>query len=134
MYPQEAFDAACKSRRVPIKSRYPRLFGQQRLTLLIESLGLRIRKLREFKGQTQNELAVIAGVSSKHLGELERGKGNPSLQSLHGLATALGLSLNELFDMEQEEKTDVVLRAEIAKRLQRAKPGVLRVIHRALKP
>jgi len=97
-------------------------------------LGLRIRRLREAKGQTQHELAASAGVSPKHLGELERGRGNPSLKNLQSLAAALGLPLNELFDMEQEEKSDDALRTEIIKRLQTAKPDVLRLIHRALKP
>lgn len=99
-----------------------------------KALALRIRRLREALGQTQNELAANAGVSPKHLGELERGRGNPSLRSLQGLASALGLSLNELFDMEQEEKSDDILRAEIIERLHIVKPDVLRVVHRALKP
>ena len=97
-------------------------------------LGLRIRRLRVAKGQTQDALAESAGVSPKHLGELERGRGNPSLKSLQSLANALGLSMDELFDMEQETKSDDALRAEIVMRLQTAKPEVLRVIHRALKP
>ena len=86
------------------------------------------------KGWTQSELAAKADVSHKHLGELERGRGNPSLKSIQGLARALGLPLNDLFDMELEEKSDDILREEIIKRLQTAKTDVLRVIHRALKP
>ena len=97
-------------------------------------LGRRIRRLREAKHQTQNELAASMGVSTKHFGELERGRGNPSLKSLQSLAAALGISLSELFDVEQEEKSDDALRAEIINRLQTAKPEVLRAIHRALKP
>lgn len=97
-------------------------------------LGLRIRRLRQAKGQTQDELAENADVSQKHLGELERGRGNPSLKNLQRLADALGLSMGELFDMEQETKSDDALRAEIVVRLQTAKPEVLRVIHRALRP
>ena len=97
-------------------------------------LGLRIRRLRDAKGHTQSELAEIAGVSPKHLGELERGRGNPSLKNLQGVAMALGLSLDELFDVEQEAKSDNALRAEIIKRLETAEPEVLRIIHRALKP
>lgn len=96
-------------------------------------LGLRIRRLREARGQTQHGLAESAGVSPKHLGELERGRGNPSLKSLHSLAEALGLSLSEVFDMAQEEKSDDALRAEIITRLRTAKTEVLRLIHRALK-
>ena len=97
-------------------------------------LGLRIRRVRELKGWTQSELAVNADVSHKHLGELERGRGNPSLKSLQGLAAALGLSLCELFDMDQEGKPTDALRTEINEQLQTAKPEVLRLIHRALKP
>ena len=97
-------------------------------------LGLRLRRLREAKGQTQHELSTNAGVSQKHLGEHERGRGNPSLKSLQGVADALGLSVSDLFDMEQVGKPDDVLLAEIIKRLQTAKPEVLRIIHRALKP
>jgi len=96
-------------------------------------LGLKIRKLREAKGQTQNALAASADVSPKHLGELERGRGNPSLKSLQSLATALGLSLSELFDMELEEKSDDTLRMEIINRLHTAKPEVLRLIYQMLK-
>ena len=95
-------------------------------------LGQRIRRLREAKGQTQNELAASMGVSTKHFGELERGRGNPSLKSLQSLATALGLSMSELFDIEQEEKSDDSLREEIITRLHTARSEVLRVIHRAL--
>ena len=97
-------------------------------------IGLRIKRLREAQGWTQNDLAASANISLKHLGELERGRGNPSLKSLQGLTGALGLSLSELFEMDQEEKSDDALRTEIIKRLRTAKPEVLRVIHRALKP
>ena len=97
-------------------------------------LGLRIRRLREARGQTQNELAVCAEVSPKHLGEVERGRGNPSLRNMLKLAAVLGVSLSELFDFDQEEKTDDALRGEIVLRLQTASPHVLRVLHKALKP
>ena len=96
--------------------------------------GLRIRRLREALGLTQHELAINADVSPKHLGELERGRGNPSLKSLQGLARALGISVGEIFDMEQEEKSDAVLKAEIIKRLQTANSDALRAIHKILKP
>lgn len=106
------------------------MFADNRNSLL----GVRVRRLRDAKGQTQNELAANAGVSLKHLGEIERGRGNPSLKSLQGLAEALGISLSELFDTEQEKKSDETLKAEIIARLDTAQEDVLRVLHRALKP
>jgi transcriptional regulator with XRE-family HTH domain len=96
-------------------------------------LGLRIRGLREARRQTQHELAASANVSLKHLGELERGRGNPSLSSLQRLAEALELPLIELLDTEMEEKSDDMLREEITRRLQTVKPEILRVIHKALR-
>jgi transcriptional regulator with XRE-family HTH domain len=98
------------------------------------TLGLKIRKLREASGKTQHELAENAGLSTKHLGEVERGRGNPSLRNLLRLAAALGTAPGALFDFEQEEKTDEELREEIQTRLRAAKAETVRLIHRALRP
>ncbi|MDR0815923.1 MAG: helix-turn-helix domain-containing protein [Desulfovibrio sp.] len=97
-------------------------------------LGLRIRRLREAGGQTQDELAEKAKVSTKHLGEMERGRGNPSLRSIQNISAVLGVSLRELFDFDLEEKTETMLQNEITHRLRHARIDVLRILHRALKP
>lgn len=97
-------------------------------------LGRRIRKLREAVDKTQHELAASAGLSAKNLGELERGRGNPSLKSLEGLAFALGVSLEVLFCFDQKGKSIEALRQEITERLQVAKPDVVKAIHKALQP
>jgi transcriptional regulator with XRE-family HTH domain len=95
-------------------------------------LGAKIRSLREARGLTQNELAEHAEVSVKHLGEVERGRGNPSLSSLQKLAGALGISLGELFVFEQEGKSDAMMVEEICRRLRTAKQDIIRFIYRAL--
>jgi transcriptional regulator with XRE-family HTH domain len=97
-------------------------------------LGVRIRRLREARGQTQYELAEHAEVSPKHLGELERGRGNPSLRSLLDISAVLGVSLCELFDFAQEEMDETDLREEIVRRLQYASIDILRLIHKSLTP
>lgn len=67
----------------------------------VERLGQRIRQLRQGKGLNQQELAEKAGVFD--VGELERGykvKGgpaNPRLETLHKVAMALGVTIEELF-------------------------------------
>ena len=96
-------------------------------------LGMRIKSLREGRLQTQNDLAALTNLSLKNLGELERGRGNPSLKSLVSIAGGLGVTLSELFDFEPY-KDNKALRQEITKRLQTAKPEVLEAIHKALKP
>lgn len=97
-------------------------------------LGLRIKRLREARAQTQSDLAGLTNLSLKNLGELERGRGNPSLKSLKSLAAILEVSLSELFDFELEPKPASTLKEEIYDRLHSAPPEVIRAIHRALKP
>jgi transcriptional regulator with XRE-family HTH domain len=67
---------------------------------LQEILGVRVRSLRLAAGITQEVLAEKASISLKHLGELERGRSNPTLSSLEALAAALGVSLLEFFNFE----------------------------------
>ena len=77
------------------------------------ALGRRIRKLRRKAGLTQAKLAEKAELSPKHLGELERGRGNPSLSSLENLARALNVSLPELFDYQRERLSSGEIKAQV---------------------
>ena len=62
-------------------------------------LSTMIRRLREAKRMTQEELAKKAGVTQGYIGHLERGlKKNPSLPTLKKLARALGVPLTELLE------------------------------------
>ena len=59
--------------------------------------------LRKHRKLTQLQLAERAGLSLKHLGEIERGRGNPTLDSLQHLSEALGITLSELFLLEKAQ-------------------------------
>lgn len=65
-------------------------------------LGKRIRTLRTLKGWTQQELGNRADINYKFLGEIERGKQNPSFNSLIKIVEALEVEVPELFRFEQE--------------------------------
>lgn len=56
-------------------------------------LGAAIRARREGLGLTQDQLAAVAGVHRRVIGELERGKPTVRLQIALDLASALGLDL-----------------------------------------
>ena len=58
--------------------------------------GTTIRKLRETKGMTQEELAARIHVSAKAVSKWETGKGFPDISLLEPLAAVLGLSVIEL--------------------------------------
>lgn len=45
---------------------------------------------------TQDALGELAGVNPKHLGDVELGKGNPTVRFLLKVAFALGLNVSDL--------------------------------------
>ena len=62
--------------------------------------GAMIRKLREEKGLTQDELAAKLHVSGKTVSKWETGQGLPDISLLEPIAMALGISVIELFSGE----------------------------------
>lgn len=62
--------------------------------------GSVIRKLREDKGLTQEELAGMIHVSGKAVSKWETGQGFPDISLLEPLAAALGISVIELLSGE----------------------------------
>ena len=65
-------------------------------TPLLRALGDRIRSLRARKGITRKKLASLAGISERHMANLELGTGNATILVLHQVAQALTCSLAEL--------------------------------------
>ena len=61
------------------------------------NLGEIIKQQRVMMSLTLQELAHKAGVSSSHLGRIERGERFPSAHVLRKIATPLGFEENELF-------------------------------------
>jgi XRE family aerobic/anaerobic benzoate catabolism transcriptional regulator len=68
-------------------------------------LGERVRKLRQQRGTTLSRLAQLSGLSDRFIIEVEKGKANPSLSSIHRLAEALQASLKDLLPSDNDEKT-----------------------------
>ena len=59
--------------------------------------GATIKRLRETKGLTQDELAQKIFVSNKTISKWENGHGLPDISLLEPLAKALNISVIELF-------------------------------------
>jgi len=57
-----------------------------------KQFGKHLRKLRQEKKLTQEELADKADMHSTYIGQIERGKRNPSLINLYKLTKALKIS------------------------------------------
>jgi len=63
---------------------------------LTKRLVVHLKRLREQRGLTQEQLAKRAGVSHGYLARLELGMHDPSLSTLARLAKALKVSVAEL--------------------------------------
>jgi transcriptional regulator with XRE-family HTH domain len=65
-------------------------------------VGARLKQLRQARRLTQEQLAERAGLSYKFIGEVERGRGNPTLTTLAAMSEALGVGLGDLLGLELE--------------------------------
>ena len=63
---------------------------------LITSIGKRIKALREAKGWSQDELSVEALIPKNQVGRIERAEINTTIISLHKIATALKVDIEDL--------------------------------------
>lgn len=65
-------------------------------------LGRKIKEFRMKRGITQEELGNLVGVTTQAVSKWERG-GTPDAELLPNIARALRVSIDALFDMEQEK-------------------------------
>ena len=61
-------------------------------------VGKNVRRLRQQKGLTQEELAFEAEIDLTYMGGIERGKRNPSLLVMARIAEALSVPLPRLLN------------------------------------
>jgi transcriptional regulator with XRE-family HTH domain len=66
-------------------------------------VGRNVKRIRQEKGLTQEQLAELTGFSQQYLSGLEQGRRNPTIVSLYELATALGVSHMELVRSAEDE-------------------------------
>lgn len=77
--------------------------------------GAVIKRLREAKGLTQNELAEKIGVSSKAVSKWETAKGLPDISLIEPISIALGVSVMELMS------GDTVINKNVSANILRSK-------------
>lgn len=71
------------------------------------SVGHRLRAARQTSGLSLRELASRVGVSASMLSQLENGKSQASVTTLHALVTELDISLDQLFAPEETSPAGV---------------------------
>lgn len=63
----------------------------------------RIEERRKAQGMTQQQLAVLLGVSRQTIISLESGKYNPSILLAHKIAQTFGVRIEDIFLFEEED-------------------------------
>ena len=64
---------------------------------LLKTLGSNLRKIREGKSISQDEVAFRAGLARSYYGGIERGQRNVSSINLYKLAEALDVKVGDFF-------------------------------------
>lgn len=62
-----------------------------------KKIGLNIRKYREKKGWSQEQLALEADLHRAYIGQIERGEKNIGLINIEKIAKALSIRIGDLF-------------------------------------
>jgi transcriptional regulator with XRE-family HTH domain len=79
---------------------------------VIEPLSRNLRRLRSRRGLTLAALAEQSGIAKATLSNLERGVGNPTLETLFALAEGLGFPLGDLLADNDEISPTLIRRDE----------------------
>jgi len=61
-----------------------------------KQVGGTVRALRLKKGWSQDEFADLSGLNRAHVGEIERGESNVTIQTLKIIADTLGVKISDL--------------------------------------
>ncbi len=93
-------------------------------------LGRRLRDLRKKRGLTIERLAEIADVGEKYVGDIERGKENPTIGILEKLANAMSVKLHQLLTFDHEIQGKRLLRRRIIQVLDQCDEKELQTILR----
>lgn len=78
----------------------------------MRSIGENIRILRRMRKLTQVELAEKTNLSRSYLADIERGRYNPSIETLNTIAKALNVNVTQLIDtinFELSERLRIIL-------------------------
>ncbi|MDC0767183.1 helix-turn-helix domain-containing protein [Streptomyces sp. HD] len=86
----------------------------------VPPVGERIRQARLRRGTSLRALAREIGVSASLISQVENGKSQPSVSTLYAITTALGISVESLFDSGDVSAAPPVAAAPVA-----AAPGTV---------
>ncbi len=76
---------------------------------LFELVGIRIKSIRKSQGISQQILAYELDMEKTNLSRIEAGRTNITIKNLYKIATALGVTMKEIVDIENEHKETKII-------------------------
>ncbi|GHA38294.1 hypothetical protein GCM10007103_19580 [Salinimicrobium marinum] len=76
--------------------------NQDDLDKLLIQIGDRIKSLRKKEKISQLDLGNIVGISANQIGRIERAEGNPTIKTLHQIATHYKVEISYFIDDKEE--------------------------------
>ena len=73
------------------------------------NFGEQLKSLRKEKQLTQNELAKILNVKEYTIGDWERGRAEPDINTLRKIAIIFDISADELLEIETREERNKII-------------------------
>ncbi len=105
---------------------------------LYAAVGKRIREIRHLKSLTIQQLANAISVDPSFLGQIERGVGIPSINTLAKLADFLEIPLKDLFDFgDHKGASDFLVREAttiLKRRSKKDRERAVKILKELFKP
>ena len=96
-----------------------------------QMIGARIKEIRTKKGITQEGLSERMEINPKYLSSIERGKENPTLNTLIKLSESLEVDIGEIFSFVEAEDPNR-RRSQIISLLDEADSEQLKLVFKVL--
>lgn len=74
----------------------------------IMEVGEKVKQILKDKGLQQKAVAFEVGLDQSNYNEVENGRREPSLEVLHKLSIILGVSIDELLNLEENKQPSIV--------------------------
>ena len=94
-----------------------------------KAFGERLRAIRKSRGLTLEKLAAMACLSVQYLGDVERGKANPTLSTIEKISEALAMKLVDLMDVEEYQSTTEEMRKDLQEYVESTTEYELQLLH-----
>jgi len=97
-----------------------------------KSFGARIKEIRELRNLSQEALAELVNMESRHISRIETGKSFTTLENIAKIADVLNVNMNDLFLFEHKKNKEYLVK-EINEYLKNASTEKIELVYKLVK-